>query len=445
MKKKTKRLSAIKLEQKVSTKTQLLLGVMMAAALVGAGLFAALTLELPKPSKYPIYNTPEVNISSYNNPTETHVRAGATAVTFGSIKLDAKYDTLDLDQMTLYVDDGNLMGTAQGDYRDVITVYIYDGYTLLGSSAIPSTGKYTFNFSDGTLWVPKDGSKTLTIKADLGTINPVHDNSPATPAADIRFGIGGKDGIQLTGKNSGKIAKERYNGATTSAMIINKTFPTVTYSNFQDTLGADTFLTAGRNNIFAFRVAADPGGEVLLYRTTFNIISGGSGDFSVEDCQLNDQDGNVVGSPYTELENGYISYVFDNPNISTSDYKEALQIPAGSSRTYTLNCNVDYPGPGDYVAVSMLGDLASSTPAASLGTPEYIGQNVADAWGTNSSGFILDNGNFVWSDNFKNRGLSTDGANATAYGQWYNGNLVPGMYIYGTVPNLPFYAIGYQS
>ncbi|MBT7228444.1 hypothetical protein HN859_02940, partial [Candidatus Parcubacteria bacterium] len=53
-----------------------------------------------------------------------------------------------------------------------------------------------------------------------------------------------------------------------------------------------------------------------------------------------------------------------------------------------------------------------------------------------------DKGNFVWSDNYKNRGLATDEANATAWGQWYNGYLVSGLGTNGTTTS---YTIGWSS
>lgn len=387
-----------------------------------------------------------ITVSTYNNPNKAIVRAGATGVTFGYVKLDATSENLDLDQLKVYVADGAITGTADGNYQDVITVYVYDGSTLLASHSVPATGLYTFDFANGTLTVPADGSKVLTLKADIGAISSSADNSPATPAADIALGLGGTDGFKFTGNSSNTTATETYNGATTSAMVLHKALPTVTYSTTGANLGAATSLTSGAQNLFAFNVAADANGnEVLLYRASFELATGGaSGDYiSLTSCYLKDAQGNTIGAAVTPTDvdasvNNKLSFTFNNPNVSAGDDGEAISVAAGNSATFTLNCTVGGTGlgAGDYVAVSLLGDTTSSTPAASHGTPAAAGQNKAAAWGA------YNQGNFVWSDNYKNRGLATDGANATAWGQWYNGYLVSGL---GTLTTTTAYTVSWSS
>lgn len=385
--------------------------------------------------------TGSVTVSNYNNPTNSLVRAGATGVTFGSIKFDAMFEDLDLDQLRIYIQDGGITGTATGNYQDVVMVYIYDGSTLLASNAIPSTGYYTFNFNNGSLVVPREGSKILTIKADIGTINSNFDNAPASPSADIKFGLGGTDGFRFTGSDSNAVATETYLGSTTSAKVLHKAIPTVSYSTTANPLGAVTALNNGASDLFAFSVNADSGGsDVLLYRTSFYLATGGGWNIGVNNCYLKDNYGNAISYPTSPIfmSNGgtYLSFVFNNPNISAGDMKEAIPISPGSTEVYKLNCTVSYAGAGAYVSIALLGDVASSTPATSFGTPESTGQNVADAWR------VMDQGNFVWSDNFKNRGLAVDGANATAYGQWYNGYLVAGL---GTQTTTTPYSIGWTA
>ncbi len=382
-----------------------------------------------------------VTVSTYNNPSNSFARAGATGVTFGQVKLDALYEDLDLDQLKVYVADGGLTGTAAGDYADVDKVYIYDGTTLLASNSIPSTGTYTFNFDNGTLTVPVDGSKTLTIKADMSTISTVN-AVPGTPAADVAFGFGGTDGFKFTGNGSNTTATETYNGSTTSAMVLHKALPTVSMSESGNTLGAATSMANGASDLYAFKVTADSAGsEVLLYRASFEIATGGGATVTVTNCYLKDGDGNTVGAAVTPTDvdgtgPSYVSYVFNNPDISAGDTKEALMVSAGSSETYKLNCTLANAASGDNISIALVGDVASSTPAASHGTPAATGESNADAWAQ------LDKGNFVWSDNYKNRGLATDGANATAWGQWYNGYLVSGL---GTSGTTTAYTIGWSS
>ncbi len=391
------------------------------AAGVSTGNAATETLTADNGPLLTISAAGAVTVNTGTNPSSALVRAGATGVTFGYVKFDAVYEDLDLDNLTVHLADGGVTGTAAGTYQDLTTVYIMNGAATLGSVSIPSTSYHQFTFSNGTLTVPKDGSVTLTLKADVGGISSTADDSPATPAADVKLGLGGTDGFKFTGSGSNTAASETYNGSTTSGMVIHKAIPTVTMAAGQSA------LTNGGVDLLKFTVAAEAGGNsVLLYRSTFEITSGGGTDTTITGCILKDSSNNTVGASTnpTVLTTGagsLVTFVYDNPDISVGDTKEAIEVGAGSSKALTLRCTIANAGTGDYVAVSLLGDAASSTLAASHGTPAATGQNLADAWSA------YNNGNFIWSDNFKSRGLTTDGANATAYGQWYNGYLVSGL------------------
>jgi len=388
-------------------------------------------------------STGGVTVSANNSAVaKAIVRAGATGVTLGYIKFDARNEALDLDVLKVYMkSESSVTGTAAGNYQDIATVYLYDGSTLLGSASIPSTGVYTFNFPNGTLTIPKDGSKTLTVKADISTINRDTDNAPGTPGVSIRVGIGGSytDSFQFTGIDSNTIiTDETYNSSTTTPMVVHKAVPSAVYSQSGATLGAVTALTNGSQDLYKFKVSADASGnQVLLYRVSFEIATGastGTVAMPVTACFLKDDtNGNQVvshstGLTPTEIDGttkNLISFTFNDPNNSSgasANYKEALDISAGTSRQFTLNCTVAGAATGSYVSISLLGDTASSTSLDGYGNPTTnVVTNIADGF------HAYEQGNFVWSDNYKERGLATDGANATAWGQWYNGYLVSGL------------------
>ena len=108
-------------------------------------------------------NVGSVTISTSNNPSPTLVRAGATGVTFGNIRIEAQYADIDLDDLDLYVSDGGIPGTANGNYQDSTKVYIYDRTILVASTSIPSTGHYQWTFPNGTTI---NGNDFLIIWAD---------------------------------------------------------------------------------------------------------------------------------------------------------------------------------------------------------------------------------------------------------------------------------------
>ncbi len=400
-----------------------------------------------------------LTISTTSNPPAGIVIAGSTGNVMTKVKLKAKYEDLDLNKLRVYVANGGQNGTNPGDYQDIVNVSIYDGSTLIASHSIPSTGYYEFSFDKGTVVIPKGGEKILTIKADISTIDPDVDNAPGTAAANIVVGIGGVNGIKTTGNQSNleiKGVSEIYYGSTSSPMTVHVTQPTVTYSESGDSLGAATSLTNGAIKLFAFKVSADASGDVLLYRVSFKIAT--TGNVDVDHVYLQDDNGNIVSASadttLTYNSNGvaYYTTTFNNPDISVGNTKEALDIAAGSSKTYTLWGVVSGAASGDNVSVTLLGDNESELTQSQVGTTANGGQRVDVVEGTyvptdgklNYADYFIpfDRGNFIWSDNVDDKGIDTDGANATSYAQWYNGYEVNGL---GTTPTTTSYVIGWNS
>lgn len=376
-----------------------------------------------------------VYVSTYNNPKSGPVRDGATGVTFGNIKLSAIYEAENLQQLKVFVNDGGILGTANGNYQDIVTVYLYKGQTMLGSAAIPSSGFVTINIPAGTFSIPRDGDAYLTIKADIAAINPGADNAPGTPNADIAFNLAD---MKFVGASSNVEPTIIDNGTKTAAKILHKTVPTVTYSSFEAPLGAATSLTNGSVNLYQYRISADAqGNSFLLYRNSFQIYK--TPEISIGSCYVKNADGVAItatSSPLFNGANGLISFTYNNPLINAGNDLEAIAVPAGTSATFSLNCQIAGARAGSYIAVSLLGDNPSFFSPAEQGTQTFKGQNIAAAY------LPFQQGNFVWSDNYKNRGLDTDGANATNWGQWYNGNLLSEL---GSTPTTSAYAIGWSS
>jgi len=372
----------------------------------------------------------KLTIETENNPSSAIVLAGSTGNVFTNVKLSAKYEDLRLDQLVVYVGDGSYSFNAgTGEYRDVTNVAIYDGTTKLAEASIPSTGKYTFNFDADTLTIPKGGSKTLTIKADMSTIDPDTPDAPGTNSADLKIGLGGDDGVKTTGKASNSeitgATYEVYRSSTSSVMVLRSSKPIVTLPSSSDSLGAATSLTNGNVCLYAFKVTADAsGGDVLLYRTTFVFATSGSG-MSLSSVYIKDQDGNTIKSADDPTDFGidgsnlaYYTATFNNPEFSHGDDKEAIKIPAGESRTFKVYGTVSGAGTGENISAFLVGDTASTS-------SDVNDDNVADAFGIPNGDFATDVGNFIWSDNYKAKSVSSNDATNTA--QWYNGHLVPGL------------------
>jgi len=391
-------------------------------------------------------------IETSGNPVSALVLAGTTGNVFTNVKLSAKYEDLRLDQLVVHIGDGEYeFNTAESDYyNDVTNVAIYEGTTLLGQNSIPSTNKYTFNFDADTLTIPKGGSKTLTVKADMATIDPDTNNAPGTNSSDLDIGFGGTDGVKTTGKSSNSeitgSSYETYRSSTSSAMVLRTSKPIVTLPTSSDSLGAATSLTNGSIVLYAFKVTADAsGGDVMLYRVTFGIATSGD-NMTIVNLRIDDEDGNTVGAASTpgaydsaDLE-AWDTFTFDNPGLSVDDATEAIKIASGDSATFKVYGTIGGAGANENFTTFLAGDTASTS--AEVNTHNY-------AVATNSEGWIapdgdlsdMNNGNFIWSDNYKNYSISgTDGNNATSVPQWYNGHLVSGL---GNVVSTTGYVIAY--
>ncbi|MCG2809197.1 MAG: hypothetical protein L6275_02550, partial [Candidatus Portnoybacteria bacterium] len=218
--------------------------------------------------------------------------------------------------------------------------------------------------------------------------------------------------------------------------------PVVTLPTSSNTLGAASKLANGSIVLYAYKVTADAsGGDVLLYRNTFVVATSGSG-MTVTNLRLDDEDGNTIGAASTPTDCGsdgayeyYDTFTFNSPDVSNGDDKEAIKITAGSSKTFKLYGTIAGAATGENFTTFLVGDLATTSEDVNT-------DNKADGfWTAPTDDFTTERGNFIWSDNYKNKSITgTGGNNATDTAQWYNGHLVSGL---GNVVSTTAYTIGY--
>jgi len=391
-----------------------------------------------------------LTVETEGNPSSAIVLAGTTGNVFTNVNLAAKYEDLRVDQLIVFVGDGEYeFNAGDGEYRDTTNVSLYDGTTLLKSASIPQTGYYTFEFDAGELTIPKSGSKTITVKADMSTINPDTDNAPGTANADIDIGFGGTDGVKTTGASSNTEVtddNEDFRSSTSSAMVLKVSQPIVTLPTSSNSLGAATTLANGSVVLYAYKVTADAsGGDVLLYRNTFVVATSGTG-MTVDSLRIVDESGNTVSHDISTPDYGsdgtyerWDTFTFDNPDVSNGDIGEAIKIAAGESKTFKLYGTIAGAAAGESFTTFLVGDTASTS--NSEVDSGVNSSNTAAFWATPDSDFATDASSFIWSDNYQNDSITGTGANnATTSAQWYNGHLVSGL---GNVVSTTAYTIGY--
>ncbi|PIS05526.1 MAG: hypothetical protein COT81_00740 [Candidatus Buchananbacteria bacterium CG10_big_fil_rev_8_21_14_0_10_42_9] len=353
---------------------------------------------------------------------ESIVLSGTTGVTVKSVKISAELEDVVLDEISVYVEDANQTGTADGNYKDIGNVTIYHGASKLTEGNIPSTNKVTFPFSNNPadtnyLKIVKGTSETLTLKIDTAEISAAGTDNPGTPNASFRVGFGGSDGIIGTGVDSGLEVSSTFNSPTSTVKILHSAKPIVTLPTTSNRLGAASNLTSGDIRLFGFEVTADSsqGRPVMLYRTSFNVTTSDGVDISNlylrQDGEADKvSDADAISLDDIGTQGGRVSFTFNSPNFNNGDSKEYLEVTDGTTKRFYLHGTVSGVAAGDFVSVSLLGDLA-----------EAIGNDTgvaADTWQEST------NGKFVWSDDHKNISGSAD---ATGEQIWFNGHLVDGL------------------
>jgi hypothetical protein len=395
-----------------------------------------------------------LTIETTGNPSSAIVLAGTSGNVFTNVNLAAKYEDLRVNNMVVHVGDGSYsFNSGTGGYMDITNVSLYDGTTLLKSASISSLGYYKFEFSGNSgdadyLKIPKGGSKTITIKSDMSTIDPDTDNAPGTGSADLKIGFGGTDGVKTTGTASNTEitgSNESYRSSTSSAMVLRISKPVVTLPSADNRLGAAATLTNNAIVLYAYKVTADAsGGDVLLFRNTFVVATSGSG-MTVTNMRIVDEDSNTIGAASTptsyNINNNseyYDTFTFDSPDISNGDDQEAIKITAGTSKTFKLFGTINGASSGENFTTFLVGDTAStSAEVNTMNKAKFAGGWVAPVRDLANMNF----GNFIWSDNYKNKSITgTGGNNATDTAQWYNGHLVSGL---GNVVSTTAYTIGW--
>ncbi|MFA5029342.1 MAG: hypothetical protein WC518_01165 [Patescibacteria group bacterium] len=356
----------------------------------------------------------------------------------GRLKLTATNEAIKVSDLNICVGTGSVTGAGDGDKGDISNIKVYkstDMTTPLIDSAINAVCE-SFSLAQGALEVPVGSSGVeLVIKATTAKVdNSVIDES-GLANANFKLGIGGTDGIAGKGVNSGLSASETYTAGSSSAMILHRSYPTVTITTPTNKLVSGAVL-------YDFTVNNPTSEPVAIYKVGF-YTSTSSGDIMVTkgglDAKLPDWSAfkkiaDDISTTTVFYEGGdtngqYWSFILWNQD-STSETQKELRIPAGSNARFQFIgrtvSGVDGTA-GESLQVSLLGD-----PVATSST-ELTG-SLALNFNRLTADFALDaakqadlcqnnnKGNFVWSDLWSN-----DGTQATNTAQWYNGYLVDGL------------------
>lgn len=343
-----------------------------------------------------------------SSPAERLAIAGKTDVLLTVLKLHANDEAIKLDRIAL------VLSSSTASTTDITKVTLWDGATKVGEAVFTGSNTRATSTLTGDFIIPKDGDKLLSIKADLAMLGT---NQPAVRGRLIAVNYDGEATTTTRGiGQSSGTAINPSQGANTAGKGVRlvKSMPTLERLALQTNT-----LIDGTLDLYRFKVTADAAGDVGLYRFTFKIATSGfdtvnnlniyaysDSGFSVNAYNSNpvtkDSRGNVTATSSSALP------FYFNPDGGGSG-KEALQVPAGSSRYFKLVGQVSGTGSGDSVSVQLEGDADVPVDTNTVGRETA---NTVDTAAMHSQ--------FIWSPN-------TTTTAATTTDDWMNGYLVPGL------------------
>ena len=332
------------------------------------------------------------------------VVAGTTSV-LAKLRLTAQNEELKQTKLRI-----SLVNAVQSS---VVSMSLYDGATLV-AGPVPLSGQNA-DFSGFNFVVPKDGSKTLSVKAVLNTIS-----SGATSGADLQVSADVQNSASGTfeyrGTSSSTVVTYHATGAdvTGNSKILRKTKPTVSVAALPTTTLTNGTMVLGRVTI-----TADSAEQVSLKSIlwtvnrsdTANTVTNGGGQSGMREVG---QGSHITGSASTSAACAGAAGTCTIQSTFTSEQV----IAAGTSKTYELVMTVGSAGTNDTMSTNISNDTALVTGELEVGGTQIDDEDSAES-GTAAY-------NFAWSDNSgiphtNADGGTADGEDAAASNDWTNG------------------------
>ena len=346
-------------------------------------------------------------------PDDTETRAGLVVagdeVVLAKFRFTAQNEDLELKKIKIGVVNSATAVSSSATADEVSMLKLYDGSTLLAEQPLDSSnGLATFTGLSGFV-VPKDSSKTLTVKADLNTISGGADSGTSLYAflSTSSFEMLGQNTITSFTTSTGCTANK---GCYGNQKVVYKTVPTIEVADAEDTL----LSINSEEPLMKFTVTADDAEQVSIKRITLQIsVSNATvsldtlGDIAIKDL-TNNAWYKTSGGDFT-ITHTTTSDVGDGQTATTTiTFADTggVTIAAGSSVTFQVYINVTALGSG---SASVQGKLI-------LHTSEESSPATPAAYSSIASG----NNYFIWSDN-------SAVPHSESSSDWLNGYKVEGM------------------
>ncbi|HRH33031.1 MAG TPA: hypothetical protein PK720_02740 [bacterium] len=372
------------------------------------------------------------------------ILAGKTDETVARYRFTAANESLKLTRVTIEL-------PASTD-DEVTSVSLWDGATkVTGDVAVTSAGTPYAKFNSFTtdFVIPKDSTKTLTVKVNTNTVGNGAD-SGTTVTATLATDTSADDQFEARGVSSNTVLDDDDVTQTSArAMVLRKTKMTVT----ENAIASSIISNGSEQEVYNFTVSADANENVSLKQLILDAVitdNVGTNDTLVAgslklyrgstNLTSNVDIHNLVG---TTLETAATIAEGTSQVVITWASDEEV-IAAGTSNTYSIRATLSgYSTPADDDTFRMLlktdatAQTATNTYLVDLDTT--VSQQtaaLADITATTIDGtegttaVLAANGNFIWSDN---SGVPHDydlvdsvlaGTDSTSGSDWINGYLL---------------------
>ncbi|MDP2676135.1 MAG: hypothetical protein Q8O83_00400 [bacterium] len=238
-------------------------------------------------------------VTDDSTPGYSIVQSGTTGVTLAKLKFSASFEDIDIRRVNF-----ELSAVATNSPIDLIgqKVSLYDGSTWLADATFGANGDFATSsvIASGAFRVPKDSSKTMTVKGDIGGITV---SGPLVASGDFlqvqwdAGALGLSGGNYGVGVGSGSNISPTGSDTTITGVRIMKSYPS--FAKIDLSTSERTMQTGSDRTIYKFKVTA-VGNDVQLYKFTF---------------QLSSSTGNLANASTS----GYSVYAFTDSSFASPD------------------------------------------------------------------------------------------------------------------------------
>ena len=163
-------------------------------------------------------------------------------------------EDLDLDKITITDDGAN----------DVVSSWVFKVGGVTIGTATTVSGAATANFADGTVTIPANGNKLVSVYAVLNNI----DSTAVVDGDAVEATIAAAADVETTGKGSGTSIDSTDTSVDAATHLAYQTYPTFAFDN----TGVTTVLGASTNYLAAKIVISNPGDKDIIFGAANEII-----------------------------------------------------------------------------------------------------------------------------------------------------------------------------